>query len=46
MRYERDMTKNFWQVNSAIEAWNRFVTLKNSTGVGLILPGSPKMTIR
>lgn len=46
MRYERDMRKNFTHVNTAITTWNRFVTLKNTTWIGLILPGSKKETIR
>jgi len=46
MQYERDMRKNFSKVNMVIEKWNRFITIKNSTGIGIILPGSKKEAIR
>jgi hypothetical protein len=46
MRYERDMRKNFTHVNAAITIWNRFITIKNATVIGLLFPGSQKITIR
>jgi hypothetical protein len=46
MRYERDMRKNFVHVNTQIIHWNRFISLKNYTIIGLILPGVQKITIR
>lgn len=45
MRYERDMRKNFTYVNAAITIWNRFISIKNLTWIGLIFPGSKKETI-
>lgn len=46
MQYERDMKGNFASVNQAIARWNQFIMIKNLTGIGLILPGSKKETIR
>jgi hypothetical protein len=45
MQYERDMRTHFSSVNTAISQWNRFVLIKDMTGIGLILPGKEKMNI-
>jgi hypothetical protein len=46
MQYERDMRSHFTRVNTAILHWNRFILIKKMTGIGWILPGKEKMSIR
>ncbi len=46
MQYERDMRSHFARVNTAILHWNRFILIKKMTGIGWILPGKEKMSIR
>lgn len=39
IQYERAMKSRFQNTNKAIAYWNRFVTIKNYTGIGFLLPG-------
>ena len=38
MRYDRDMQGNFSQYNQMVDTWNTFVTCKNYTIIGYLLP--------
>lgn len=40
IQYERDMHTRFILFNAAVRSWNRFIHIKNMTGIGYILPGS------
>lgn len=39
IQYERAMKSRFHNTNKAISRWNLFVNIKNSTGIGFLLPG-------
>lgn len=45
MQYEKDMKADFAEYNAAATAWNTFVTVKNATIIGLILPGKKRELI-
>lgn len=45
IQYERNMHNSFNEFNKSIFIWNSFVTYKNYTWVGLILPWSKKIAI-
>lgn len=38
--YERSMRARFSNMNHAIAQWNKFVHIKNVTGIGYLLPGT------
>jgi len=38
IEYERMMRKSFISMNESIRLWNHFITIKNMTGIGLLLP--------
>ena len=40
IEYERTMRSRFAATNEAIHDWNHFITIKNMTGIGYLLPGS------
>jgi hypothetical protein len=43
--HERELHARFSDFNEQITRWNRFVTIKNASLIGYLLPGKPKMTI-
>lgn len=45
MGYEKDLKKNFLAYNIEAKKWNRFVTIKNATIIGFLLPGKKKELI-
>ena len=46
IEYERTMRARFVHMNQAIADWNRFVHIKNMTGIGYLLPGSDHSEVR
>lgn len=45
LRYEEEMKKFFKQYNHNAEKFNKFVTIKNATIIGFLLPGKKKELI-
>lgn len=45
MTYEREIKGNFSAYNTSAEKWNRFITIKNMTIIGLLLPGKRREMI-
>lgn len=45
MKYEKNMKNDFMKYDVEAEKWNRFVTIKNMTIIGLLLPGKRKELI-
>lgn len=45
MDYERNIKKYFTSYNESVARWNQFVTIKNATIIGFLLPGKKKELI-
>ncbi len=45
IEYERVMRSRFKKTNAAIARWNKFVMIKNYTGIGFFLPGKDQAEI-
>lgn len=45
MDYERNIKKFFASYNASVKSWNTFVTIKNCTIIGFLLPGKKKELI-
>lgn len=39
IEYERLMRSHFSELNRMIRIWNIFISIKNATGIGYLLPG-------
>lgn len=46
IQYERTMRARFVHMNQAIADWNRFIHIKNMTGIGYLFPGSDHAEVR
>jgi hypothetical protein len=46
IEFERLMRTEFRSLNQILSYWNTFITLKNTTLIGLLLPGSKRMLVK